>query len=83
MISAFVVSCVFWRPTWYTTIESGMCRLPEGLDPAGVFVLLTSHVILAFVIVPLILITLPRVDGAFDKHRAIAVGRCRCGSMSA
>jgi uncharacterized membrane protein YozB (DUF420 family) len=37
------------------------------------FVLLTSHVILAFVIVPLILITLRRAwMERFDKHRAIA-----------
>jgi uncharacterized membrane protein YozB (DUF420 family) len=43
------------------------------LDPPVYFVLLTSHTILAIVIVPLILITLRRAFlERFDKHRIIA-----------
>jgi len=74
MISAFVVSCVFLAS--YLVYHYRVGHVPfagQGWIRPVYFVLLTSHVILAFVIVPLILITLRRAwMERFDKHRAIA-----------
>jgi len=49
---AVLVSYLVYHIVW------AMWCFKAGLDPPGVFVLLTSHTILAIVIVPLILITL-------------------------
>jgi uncharacterized membrane protein YozB (DUF420 family) len=74
MISAFVVSCVFLAS--YLVYHYRVGHVPfagQGWIRPVYFVLLTSHVILAFAIVPLILITLRRAwMERFDKHRAIA-----------
>jgi uncharacterized membrane protein YozB (DUF420 family) len=74
MISAFVVSCAFLAS--YLVYHYRVGHVPfagQGWIRPVYFALLTSHVILAFVIVPLILITIRRaLLEKFDKHRAIA-----------
>jgi uncharacterized membrane protein YozB (DUF420 family) len=74
MISAFVVSCAFLIS--YLVYHYRVGHVPfagQGWIRPFYFVLLTSHVILAFVIVPLILITIRRAWlEKFDKHKIIA-----------
>lgn len=74
MISAFVVSCAFLVS--YLVYHYRVGHVPfhgQGIIRPIYFVLLTSHIILAAVIVPLILVTLRRAWlEKFDKHRAIA-----------
>jgi putative membrane protein len=75
MISAFSVSTIFLVSYVIYHIRVGQVVLFKGqgwIRPVY-FTLLTSHTILAIVIVPLILITLRRAwVEKFDKHRAIA-----------
>src|SRR5258707_435005 len=75
MISAFSVSTVFLASYVIYHIRIGHVVLFQGqgwIRPVY-FALLTSHTILAIVIVPLILITLRRAwTEKFDKHRLIA-----------
>jgi uncharacterized membrane protein YozB (DUF420 family) len=74
MISAFIVSSVFLVS--YLLYHYGVGHVAfqgQGWIRPVYFVLLTSHTILAIVIVPLILITLRRaLLERFDKHRIIA-----------
>jgi len=74
MISAFTVSSIFLIS--YLLYHYRVGHVPfrgQGWIRPVYFVLLTSHTILAIVIVPLILITLRRALLArFDKHRIIA-----------
>jgi uncharacterized membrane protein YozB (DUF420 family) len=74
MISAFAVSTVFLLS--YLLYHYRVGHVPfhgQGWIRPVYFVLLTSHTILAIVIVPLILITLRRaLLERFDKHRIIA-----------
>src|SRR5882757_5221074 len=74
MISAFVVSCVFLVS--YLVYHYRVGHVPfqgQGWIRPAYFVLLTSHTILAIVIVPMILITLRRaLLERFDRHRIIA-----------
>jgi uncharacterized membrane protein YozB (DUF420 family) len=74
MVSAFVVSCVFLVSYLLYHYRVGHVVFPgQGLIRPVYFVLLTSHTILAVVIVPLILITLRRAwMERFDKHKIIA-----------
>jgi putative membrane protein len=74
MISAFAVSTVFLVSYVVYHIRVGHVVFQgQGWIRPVYFVLLTSHTILAIVIVPLILITLRRAwVEKFDKHRAIA-----------
>ena len=74
MISAFVVSCAFLISYLIYHYRVGHVAFAgQGWIRPFYFVLLTSHTILAIVIVPLILITLRRAwTEKFDKHRAIA-----------
>ncbi len=74
MISAFVVSCAFLISYLIYHYRVGHVAFQgQGWIRPVYFVLLTSHTILAIVIVPLILITLRRAfTERFDKHRAIA-----------
>ncbi len=75
MISAFVVSCLFLVSyvTYHVRIRQVIHFQGQGWIRPVYFTLLTSHTILAIVIVPLILITLRRALLArFDKHRIIA-----------
>jgi putative membrane protein len=75
MISAFAVSTIFLASYVIYHIRAKQLVLFQGqgwIRPVY-FTLLTSHTILAIVIVPLILITLRRAWlEKFDKHRLIA-----------
>jgi uncharacterized membrane protein YozB (DUF420 family) len=74
MISAFVVSSVFLGSYLLYHYRVGHVAFHgQGWIRPVYFVLLTSHTILAVVIVPMILVTLRRAwIGKFDRHRVIA-----------
>jgi uncharacterized membrane protein YozB (DUF420 family) len=74
MISAFMVSCAFLVSYLVYHYRVGHVAFQgQGWIRPVYFALLTSHTILAIVIVPLILITLRRgLLAQFDKHRVIA-----------
>ena len=74
MVSAFLVSCVFLMSYLIYHYRVGHVAFQgQGWIRPVYFVLLTSHTILAIVIVPLILITLRRAWlEKFDKHKIIA-----------
>jgi len=74
MISAFVVSCVFLVSYLVYHYRVGHVVFEgQGWIRPVYFVPLTSHTILAIVIVALILITLRRgLAERFDKHKVIA-----------
>jgi putative membrane protein len=74
MISAFVVSSVFLASYLLYHFRVGHVAFHgQGWIRPVYFVLLTSHTILAVVIVPMILVTLRRAWlGKFDRHRVIA-----------
>jgi uncharacterized membrane protein YozB (DUF420 family) len=75
MISAFAVSCAFLVSyvIYHLRIRQVIHFQGQGWIRPVYFTLLTSHTVLAIVIVPLILITLRRAGLArFDKHRIIA-----------
>jgi len=75
MVSAFCVSCAFLVSylIYHARIHQVVHFQGQGWIRPVYFTLLTSHTILAIVIVPLILITLRRAWlRRFDKHRLIA-----------
>jgi uncharacterized membrane protein YozB (DUF420 family) len=74
MISAFVVSTIFLISYLLYHYRVGHVAFQgQGWIRPVYFVLLTSHTLLAIVIVPMILITLRRAWlERFDKHRVIA-----------
>jgi uncharacterized membrane protein YozB (DUF420 family) len=74
MISAFVVSSVFLGSYLLYHYRVGHVMFHgQGWIRPVYFVLLTTHTILAVVIVPMILVTLRRAWlGKFDRHRVIA-----------
>ena len=75
MVSAFAVSCAFLVSyvIYHIRIRQVIHFQGQGWIRPVYFTLLTSHTILAIVIVPLILITLRRAWlQKFDKHRVIA-----------
>jgi uncharacterized membrane protein YozB (DUF420 family) len=74
MITAFSCSTVFLVCYLYFHFHAGLIRFGgQGWIRPVYFTLLTSHTILAVVIVPLVLITLSRaLREKFDRHRAIA-----------
>jgi putative membrane protein len=74
MIAAFVTSSVFLVSYLYYHAHVGSVHFRgQGFWRAFYFTLLTSHTILAIVIVPMVLMTLSRgLRGRFDRHRAIA-----------
>ena len=74
MISAFVVSSVFLASYLIYHYRVGHVAFQgQGWIRPVYFVLLTSHTILAIVIVPMILVTLRRAWlENFDKHKIIA-----------
>ncbi len=74
MLSAFAVSTVFLISyLWYHYRVGHVAFHGQGWIRPVYFVLLTSHTILAIVIVPMILITLRRAWlQRFDRHRIIA-----------
>ena len=75
MISAFTASTVFLASyvIYHIRVKQLVLFQGQGWIRPVYFTLLTSHTILAIVIVPMILITLRRAWlEKFDKHRAIA-----------
>ncbi len=74
MISAFVVSSVFLGSYLLYHYRVGHVTFHgQGWIRPVYFVLLTTHTVLAVVIVPMILVTLRRAWlGKFDRHRVIA-----------
>jgi len=75
MISAFTVSTIFLVSyvIYHIRVKQLVLFQGQGWIRPVYFTLLTSHTILAIVIVPLILITLRRAWlEKFDKHRLIA-----------
>jgi uncharacterized membrane protein YozB (DUF420 family) len=74
MITAFCCSTVFLACYVYFHLHAGIIRFGgQGWIRPAYFALLTSHTILAVVIVPIVLITLSRaLREKFDRHRAIA-----------
>ncbi len=75
MVSAFWVSAVFLVSyvTYHIRVKQLVLFQGQGWIRPVYFTLLTSHTILAIVIVPMILITLRRAWlEKFDKHRVIA-----------
>jgi putative membrane protein len=75
MVSAFWVSVVFLASyvIYHIRVKQVVLFQGQGWIRPVYFTLLTSHTILAIVIVPMILITLRRAWlGKFDKHRLIA-----------
>lgn len=75
MLTAFVCSSVFLCSYIYFHATIGVVRFGgEGWVRGVYLAILTSHTILAIVIVPLVLITLTRaLRSNFPRHRAIAV----------
>jgi putative membrane protein len=74
MVSAFVVSSVFLASYLVYHYRVGHVVFHgQGWIRPVYFTLLTTHTILAVVIVPMILVTLRRAwIGKFDRHRVIA-----------
>ena len=74
MLSAFVSSSIFLACYLYFHFNAGMVRFSgQGWVRPVYFTLLTTHTILAIVIVPLVLIALYRaLTNQFVRHRAIA-----------
>jgi len=75
MISAFSVSTIFLASyvIYHLRVKQLVLFQGQGWIRPVYFTLLTSHTILAIVIVPMILITLRRAWlEKFDKHRLIA-----------
>jgi uncharacterized membrane protein YozB (DUF420 family) len=74
MLAAFCCSAVFLACYVYFHLHAGIIRFGgQGWIRPVYFTLLTTHTILAVVIVPLVLITLSRaLREKFDRHRAIA-----------
>jgi len=75
MVSAFFVSCAFLVSylIYHARIHQVVHFQGQGWIRPVYFTLLTSHTILAIIIVPLILITLRRAWlRRFDKHRLVA-----------
>ena len=74
MIVAFCCSVIFLASYVVYHLRAGVIHFGgQGWIRPVYFVLLTSHTILAVVIVPMILVTLRRAwIGRFDRHRVIA-----------
>ena len=74
MIAAVGASSLFLVCYLYYHAHAGVIHFQgQGLVRPVYFAILTTHTILAAVIVPLVIITLARAwSGNFDRHRAIA-----------
>ncbi len=74
MLTAFVTSTLFLVSYLYYHFHVGSVRFQgTGWTRPVYFTILISHVLLAIVIVPLVIVTLSRaLRERFDKHRAIA-----------
>jgi uncharacterized membrane protein YozB (DUF420 family) len=74
MIAAVVTSSLFLVSYLYYHAHVGSVRFKgHGITRPVYFTILTTHTILAAVIVPLVIVTLSRAfHNRFDRHRAIA-----------
>ena len=74
MLSAFVTSALFLVCYLWYHAHHGVTRFPaRGVVRTFYFTLLTSHTVLAVVIVPLVVVTLYRaLREMFDRHKRIA-----------
>ncbi len=74
MLAAFVTSTLFLISYLTLRYHAGMTRFPgQGWIRPVYFTILTSHTILAAVIVPLAVVTLSRaLRGRFEPHARIA-----------
>jgi uncharacterized membrane protein YozB (DUF420 family) len=74
MLAAFACSTIFLACYLYYHFHAGVIRFQgHGWIRPVYFALLTSHTLLAIVVVPMVLITLARaLRSDFEKHRAIA-----------
>lgn len=74
MITAVIASTLFFASYLYYHAHVGSVRFQgTGWSRPVYFIILISHVVLAVVIVPLVIITLTRaLRNRFDRHRAIA-----------
>ena len=74
MVSAFITSTAFLVSYITYHLHAGATHFRgEGVMRPVYFTLLTTHTVLAVVIVPLVIITLSRaLRCRFDKHKAIA-----------
>lgn len=74
MVSAFAVSTAFLISYLLYHYHHGATPFPgTGWARTGYFTILISHVALAFLVVPLALVTLYRAaTGQFERHRRIA-----------
>jgi len=74
MLAAFASSTVFLACYLYYHFHAGVIRFQgRGWIRPVYFTLLTSHTLLAIVVVPMVLITLARaLRSDFERHRAIA-----------
>jgi putative membrane protein len=75
MLIAFGCSAIFLVGYLYYHFSVGLVRFGgEGWIRPVYFTILTTHTILAIIIVPLVIITLSRaLQERFDRHRAIAI----------
>jgi protein SCO1/2/putative membrane protein len=74
MIAAVAASSLFLAGYLYYHARAGVIHFQgQGMVRPVYFAILTTHTILAAVIVPLVIVTLVRAwRGTFDRHRAIA-----------
>jgi uncharacterized membrane protein YozB (DUF420 family) len=74
MLAAFACSTIFLACYLYYHFHAGVIRFQgRGWIRPVYFTLLTSHTLLAIVVVPMVLITLARaLRSDFERHRAIA-----------
>ncbi len=74
MLGAFATSCLFLIGYLTYHFQVGSVRFTgRGLVRSAYLALLTSHTVLAAVIVPLVVLTLSRgLRGRFEAHRRIA-----------
>jgi putative membrane protein len=74
MIGALVVSAVFLGSYLFYHYEVGSVKFThEGMARPIYFVILISHILLAMVLAPMVIVTvIPAIRERFDRHRKIA-----------
>jgi len=76
MLSAFITSCLFLSSYLYyhLVLRAGVTHFQgRGVSRPIYFTILTTHTILAVLVVPFILVTLARaLKGSIARHKAIA-----------
>jgi putative membrane protein len=74
MIAALMVSAVFLGCYLFYHYHVGSVKFThEGMARPIYFVILISHILLAMVLAPMVIVTVvPAIRGRFDRHRKIA-----------